>query len=70
VGPSAASAKPIVVKEVFEAVRMFSPGRFLIHLPKLTEGRAALRSARPAGRSSAARASHFRPAQSLGRHIA
>ncbi len=29
VGPSAASAKPIVVKVVFEAVRMFSPGRFL-----------------------------------------
>jgi hypothetical protein len=38
VGPSAASAKPIVVKEVFEAVRMFSPGRFLIHLPKVTRG--------------------------------
>jgi hypothetical protein len=38
VGPSAASAKPIVVKEVFEAVRMFSPGRFLIHLSKVTFG--------------------------------
>jgi hypothetical protein len=56
VGPSAASAKPIVVKEVFEAVRMFSPGRFLIHLSKVTFGHFY-----PQDGKGEAYAPHFRP---------
>jgi hypothetical protein len=50
-------------------VRMFSPGRFLIHLSKVTCGRAAFGHFDPQD-LGAASASHFRPARSLGRHIA